>query len=312
MSERNLDPKSLDLLRETIHSGEIVPVIGAGIHSLDDKLLRTNKLWKKSRTIIKDWDTLLNEAAKEFQLTDYSCFENKYSPTLKWELIIYNIISDEPAYKKELMFVDFLQNIVKEAESEVKTDLSVYKQLRDVLQHKSISNIISLNIEFIVEYLITNGRSNLKVSGEKGIDRRSIFNNKTIWHPHGDYQNKKSITFGLRHYSQLLGNVESARKRYKQHEVHETEFSIKTWVDLVMSKPLLFIGTSVDLAEWDIWLAIINRWRNFSAETNKKYEPPVFVLSKNNDHQHFPKNKFHFISGRDYNESWDILSTCLK
>jgi len=277
MSESNSDIKTVDLLKETIHKGEIVPIIGAGIHSLNDNIPRKNESWAKSRITIKDWNILLNEAAKKIQLSDYSFFENKYSPTLKWELIINNINSHEPAYKKELMFIDLLREIVREAESEVKTDLTAYKQLANILRHKSISNIISLNIEFVVETLITNGLSDFKVTGEKGIDRRSQCRYKTVWHPHGDYNNKKSITFGLRHYAQLLGSVESSRQRYKQHKRLNTKPSIKTWVDLFMSKPLLFIGTSIDLVEWDIWLALINRWRNFSAESNKIFEPPVFA-----------------------------------
>ncbi|MBS4058277.1 MAG: hypothetical protein KGZ82_13235 [Bacteroidales bacterium] len=147
-------------------------------------------------------------------------------------------------------------------------------------------------------------------NGDKGIDRHFTFKGYkqlTSWHPHGDRKNKASITFGLRQYANLLKEVEDARSKFKLNEYTTTVIEPTSWVDLFMSKPLLFIGSSIDKAEWDIWLALVNRWRNYGRDDNKKHEKPVFVLTRHNCHTHLPPDKFVRLEAPSYDESWQRL-----
>jgi hypothetical protein len=53
----------------------------------------------------------------------------------------------------------------------------------------------------------------------------------------------------------------------------------RNWVELMMTRSLVVVGTSLDEAEWDLWYAFLMRWRNFAKAGNKNVEYPGWVLS---------------------------------
>lgn len=303
----NKEMRALDLLVETISKNEIVPVIGAGIHAMNEKNGDQNIEWRSARRKLKQWDSLLSEAAERMNLEVDNIINSEVSPTLKWEMIINLIPGNEPARKKELKFIDVIQNVAQEAEQRVLENLTCYQELQSILQHSKVFHIISLNIEFIVEYLLYGNNDIPRPTGSTSLVRKTEINNKIVWHPHGDYKNKKTITFGLRQYSQTIKDLERARNRYKQYEIAGNEPVITSWVDLFMSKPLLFLGTSINPAEWDIWFAMVNRWRNFGKDKYREKEPKVFCLARDNEANHLPSKKFNIIKCKDYSEGWNML-----
>lgn len=224
--------------------------------------------------------------------------------------MIINLISgNESASQKEQKFIDVIQDVAKEAELGVLDKLVLYQPLQNILQHPKVNNIISLNIEFIIEHLLSDDYQMPLPSGTNSLDRKTRVGKKVVWHPHGDYRNKKTITFGLRQYSQTINELERARKRYKQYERAQKEPEITNWIDLFMSKPLLFLATSINPAEWDIWFALVNRWRNFGKDKFRDKEPKVFVLAKNGEAHHIPEDKFNIIRCKTYPEGWDMLQS---
>lgn len=304
-----MNSRLLDLLAETISKNEIVPVIGAGIHAINAKEEDLAFEWGRARKNLHQWDGILFEAARRIDLEVDGVMNPNISPTIKWEMIINLIPGNGSARQKEKKFIDVIQDVAKKAELDVLDKLTPYHPLMNILQHPKVNNIISLNIEFIIEHLLSYDYHVMAHSGTKGLDRKTRVGDKVVWHPHGDYRNKKTITFGLRQYSQTINELERARIRFKQYERAQKEPEITNWIDLFMSKPLLFLATSINPAEWDIWFALVNRWRNFGKDKFRDKEPKVFVLAKNGEAHHIPEDKFNIIRCKTYPEGWDMLQS---
>jgi hypothetical protein len=124
----------------------------------------------------------------------------------------------------------------------------------------------------------------------ENISRHRLVSNKRIWHPHGDRLSASEMFFGLRRYSTELQVIEAARSKFKARERKNgfaKSVDTQTWPDLFFNKHLIFIGTSLSAAEWDIWFALVNRFRNFARK--KEHEPKTYVLTVSGDHEHLPK-----------------------
>ena len=133
-----------------------------------------------------------------------------------------------------------------------------------------------------------------------------------MWQPHGTSSSPKHIVLGTIAYAKTLPGLQRAwelakslerrassgtpasgdwtpekaaewwaRRRgtppYKG-EPGETSVSL-TWFDLFLGADLVFIGTSLDRAEIDLWWALHMRQRNL-ARVPAKQRPGTFVLSK--------------------------------
>ena len=106
--------------------------------------------------------------------------------------------------------------------------------------------------------------------------------------------------------------MESARKTYKKREKIGKDEEFETWLDPILSKrQLLVLGASLDPSEWDLWFALLCRWRNFARHDTEDWSPGTWVLSRKNDpkHRHLPTVYVERLECDSYPESWRSLQT---
>ena len=66
-------------------------------------------------------------------------------------------------------------------------------------------------------------------------------------------------------YAKAINWVDKARANFKARELKNEARPFQTWLDPFLSKQqIIFLGTSLDKAEWDIWFALLCRFRNFA------------------------------------------------
>lgn len=162
-----------------------------------------------------------------------------------------------------------------------------------ILRSRHVTDIISLNADLTVERLLRERpagplpRADLREPAAAGspagrpfLSRCRTFQvpagalpaaTRRVWHPHGDRSLRDSLVFGLWRYEQALRALSEARGHFKRDERQHGYDALacrirdepRNWLELIISRPLLFLGTSFDAAEWDLWYALISRWRNY-------------------------------------------------
>jgi len=126
------------------------------------------------------------------------------------------------------------------------------------------SDLISLN--FDRSLLIANGRP--EVAGKTSLDRHGSAGRSRVWFPHGDTQEHRSIRLGVRSYGTYIEALEQARRGYQGRQRRqrgrgsELVHPPKSWLDVVLDNPVLFVGCGLSSDEWPLWWVLHQRARN--------------------------------------------------
>jgi hypothetical protein len=313
---RHQTPSGWRVLQSLITAGSaadknegIALVIGAGIHRVPKNC---HSVVCKKRLLLASWDRLLVEA--------FPTFAKSSCPSLAWELGLQLPQSNRQAqqtHKGE--FVKVLRKL-EDAERIARKSLGDYENATRVLGSTSVNEIISLNFDLIAEHLIADLYGiDLKRggAGKSSTTRHRVIGRHRIWHPHGDRELAGSECIGLRQYGLNIAEIEVARKDFKKREngnggkKRDLPMDPKTWIDIVLSNHLIFLGTSLGFAEWDIWFALVNRWRNYAKISNKNFEPKTFVLTTKNHHSRLP-TQFLRLDAPSYGRGWKRLGDILN
>jgi hypothetical protein len=81
-----------------------------------------------------------------------------------------------------------------------------------------------------------------------------------------------------------------------------------------MHRPLVIIDTSLNEAEWDLWHALLIRWRNFAKQKNQKSEPPIWVLDAgtsangSSSLRVLQASRFKVLDAPDWPTAWQWLA----
>ena len=91
----------------------------------------------------------------------------------------------------------------------------------------------------------------------------------------------------------------------------------KNWVEILLTRPIIIIGTSLNQSEWDVWLTLITRWRNYAKQINKKYNTPIWYLCtheqvRNGDLDHIPNGYIQRLVAPDWQTGWKWLEDVFK
>lgn len=309
-------PFGWDELAAILHSREkeITLVVGAGIHCVPK--------WERPLTyergrLLSSWSALLDSISPKIPQSP--------SPILRWELALLQQHSDEQANEQanERNSAEFskLQQTVIAAESEVLDHQCQYDLVKAVIAASCVENIISLNFDLTIEHLLLKSgepfpsvaRDDAETNIADHLGRRRKTGRCVIWHPHGDRESSEGSCIGLREYALRAKDLEDARDNYKKAERTKTFVASepRTWIDLIMSTNVIFVGTSLDFSEWDIWFALVNRWRNYAKPDKKQYEPKTFVLTTGDRHASLP-NQFTRLSAPDYEQGWKWLGAVMN
>lgn len=89
------------------------------------------------------------------------------------------------------------------------------------------------------------------------------------------------------------------------------------WVEILLTRPIIIIGTSLNQSEWDVWLTLITRWRNYAKQINKKYNTPIWYLCthkqvRNGDLDHIPNGYIQRLVAPDWQTGWKWLEDVFK
>lgn len=285
-------------------------VIGAGIHKV---LHHDDPKIYESCLLLSSWLGLLSNT--------FPHFVHSKSPSLSWELCIQADSSKLSAKAREMSYMRKVRELVATAEEPVLRSHYFDARVARVLKSQKISDIVSLNFDLIAEQLLSKSGADRSTLSQKTktSERHRKVGSKRIWHPHGDRGRIDLMHLGLRQYGLVIKPVEAARRKFKEWERKQKDkskspFSSKepsNWIDLMIGHHLIFIGCSLDFSEWDMWFALVNRWRNYAIPKNKRYEPKTFVLTTGKNHKHLP-SQFLRLDAPKYEDGWKWLGDMLN
>ena len=305
-------------------------IVGAGVHACWHPLTSADR---SAQRTLASWVGLLDQL---LGTRDH----HGLPPTLRWEMALLaktppqGLPGDVPitlkewrgksAKAREAVLQRGVAQLLARAEARVaQSDYRGMSALRSVLRSPVVSQVISLNADRLscsmtAASAAVGDRARLvEQASRQWSVPRADGGALTIWHPHGDRQLVSSLRFGIRRYSTLLANVEqlrgavkAAERRALPDEAAVTSMP-RTWVEAMMTRPLLFVGSSLDLAEWGLWKVLVDRWRNHAKAANQKYARPVWVLTTPSSHCALPKGQCSRLEAPSWDEGWQRLSSCL-
>jgi hypothetical protein len=295
--------KSLSQICKNDSGKSICLVIGAGIHNLPGAHKKLAKGVSMALVQLRSWDAFLGK------LFPRSIKHPSIPPTVHFEMECLKQSSELSAKESEIKYLKCAANKIQQLEECALNESQAYRPLVALCMSNLVSDIISLNIDLVCERLLLLNKKIPHPIESDNIKRHRIISGKKIWHPHGDWKKPRNIHLSLREYSKSLAQVEKHRQIFKAREGLVQNFTHNaphSWVDLFQKCHIIFIGTSVSEAEYDIWFALINRFRNFAKKENKLHEPKTFVLTKPCDHRHFPSNILR-LEEANYCLAWDRI-----
>lgn len=296
------------------HSESIVLVLGAGIH----------RLWKVNRAepadaarLLSSWDALLREVAGGDAVGP--------SPLVQWEMAVASEFSgvasgvaqgfaNAPALVRERALQSVLCTRVKSSEDVLfNAEGGGMEVLTRLLRSPRVSDVLSLNFDLTVERLASDAPGIIpRASGDERLRviRRGDTAPLRVWHPHGDRALARSIRLGVRHYFASVKRVDQAFGRFKAQErangFGARSGTLEHWIDPFLTSPVVFVGTSLDASEWDLWYALSMRWRNHARARNLRYEQPVWSLGAATAPAPQP-GRIRRLEGRTWGEAWSLL-----
>lgn len=106
---------------------------------------------------------------------------------------------------------------------------------------------------------------------------------------------------------------EKMRVEYKVNERKPSkEKNQITWFNQFMNKPVLILGAEISVHETDLWLALINRERNFAKKINIGHKNPVFKMQDESKKDYRPSDidiLCQKLTNKKvpFSNQWDIL-----
>lgn len=78
-----------------------------------------------------------------------------------------------------------------------------------------------------------------------------------------------------------------------------------SWYHELTHNPLLILGSEMSRDEWDLWLALVNKERNFLRNSEAKITNPMFQMRECESMGKLQKTWFEpLFIGLKYNEQW--------
>lgn len=261
-----------------------VPVFGTGLN-----LQAATMEGYKDRD---DWWRLLVKIGQRVNISEQQLQTYSTSNLALWETMLCNWAETMEVYpyKAEGQLQTFVCEELKRQEGECKN----FRLYRDVAM-ASFEDILSLNFDRrialsckINKFVVApspcpqgaHGESMFRhsiVSAPDGITTR-------IWYPHGDVKKASTIKLGVRKYGFYIAIFrEHLRQlddswRYKPNSRQvkstndQTRRNAPTWFDLILHRPLVFVGCGLLADEWPLWWLL--RTRGF-----KRQAPPTYYIT---------------------------------
>ena len=312
----------------------ITLLLGSGIHNLIEP---QNSSHFESLKRLSSWDSLLDSIAVKNNLY------KDIPPTLRWELLALNyvdqsiLVEDLKASVREKKLKKKLQEQITHDENcLIELARDAFNPLQTMIKNHIVSDIITLNVDLLLENVLRKNQSAAcsfpsNINTKSTLSRHRIIEDKSntfcvrVWHPHGDRKNLDSLTFGLWQYEKSTKSLKEVFSHIKREEREKGYVLLsdrinkdpKNWVEIMITRPIIVIGTSLNQNEWDVWLTLITRWRNYAKQINKKYNTPIWYLCtykqvRNGDLAHIPNGYIQRLVAPDWQTGWKWLEDVFK
>jgi hypothetical protein len=194
-------------------------------------------------TILTDWNTLLQEVAKEIQLDNFDTLiqtnEQRSSPTFVWETLILFYCQKHPEYPMnqcENKLLRIISKLITNETNKIINDKNVSERFHKFWNAISKDkdkrlDIITLNFDLIIESLLkmktceaitwheskdevkTLTKLHKKVMPASHFQKDNVY----IWHPHGHIKHPNSMIVGLHRYVQAANQIFNDFNDFKKY-----------------------------------------------------------------------------------------------
>ena len=300
--------------KNNIENNKFVLILGTGFHI-------QGECFKKN--ILNDWPTLLTAIEPKVKLSG--------NYVLDFESIVrFRTANQKNKTKKTATQIE--KEILKDVADKISNfTISISKENypSEIFKSTYISDVINLNFDLVAEGLFTDVKKikpqfteykqNIINKVKKPILSTLYFeaNDIRFWHPHGSVKKSDTILLGLRSYFKNTQDIEVLRSQYKAKTKKEINLKKEdlNWFDLLTIRPVIICGASLSTAEWDIWLALVSRYRNYA--NYSKNENPIFMMhgyDTKNSIAINNVNNFNPISNKklSYSEEWQLIEKLFK
>ena len=284
---------------------------------------------QRAKGILSSWPSLLNTLGA-------GSLHQHAPPTLQWELLAMGeapsaVLRDSrdmtatkwqslSAFKRERALQDATARVVADAEYALTSSARCgLASVQSVISSPSVTDVISLNLDTIAERMLRGWKDPARRPSANNSAQEvaaSPARNVRIWQLHGDRRRPASITLGVRRYAGLVSSVDDARDQAKQRErslryaeaKKKAQSSPRSWMELMLHRPLLVLGASLSESEWDLWQALVDRHRNYAKHTNRRYLPPAWILCTPCTGRNVPSHWFRRLEAPNWNAAWERLA----
>lgn len=246
------------------------------------------------------------------------------SPAHAFERHLLRGVSTVPVALRERKILKEVRNhILWETERVLKTSSSFPAFLFDPAW---VSDIITLNFDDLVErYCRT--ELHARVSAwrvPKGFEGRQAFDKESVsyrelvfpgggrirvWHLHGSVSRPGGIQLCIGRFAGKSGLIEALRRHHRQWERRKEK--AHTWYS-VLHQPVMILGASLSVSEWDLWTAIVDRERNYAKPGNRSFRKPIFQMREKEDGFQCEWFLPLFEEGGDYAAQWKRLEALVR
>lgn len=136
-----------------------------------------------------------------------------------------------------------------------------------------------------------------------------------IWYPHGHASRPRSILLGARAYGAYVERLNRAFGDSMQRVRTGSGADPRTWVEVAIERPLLFVGLSMSREEWPLWWLVTQRARRWA----RGDAPPAFVMTRASDTESFRTLEaaghllgLHLLLVDDWGRGWQRLFDTLS
>lgn len=247
------------------------------------------------------------------------------SPTHAFERhLLREGISGSAAQRERVILKEIRNHLVWETERVLQSSTSSIPAF--LFDPSWVSDILTLNFDDLVErYCRTRLRARVSAwRVPKGFEGRQPFDRDSVryrvltfpdggrirvWHLHGSVSRPAGLQLGIRHYALRTALVEALRRHHKQWERRSEEAT--TWYS-ALHRPVMLLGASLSVSEWDLWSAIVDRERNYAKPENRGFRKPMFQMRE--QELGFQCEWFQplFEEGGDHASQWKRLEELVR
>lgn len=137
----------------------------------------------------------------------------------------------------------------------------IVAKLKNTRPNEYHTKIMQMNFEHILttnyDYNLTPREPKKNKEREYSLKRYQEYNNKKVWHIHGELNASRSIMLGYDQYMKSIGHMQKYLKE-KDSAIEET---LNTWLDVFLEEDIYILGLTLDFGEIDLWWILSYRNR---------------------------------------------------